>query len=232
MIRFSNFKKSVLSAVILLSIVSALPACGLTGQGAGDSQTGAGTSESTETASTAVAESTAIPEDSVSTEIPTAYTALLDTYVTALNERWDSGTLAEKGLNTMLSDFYDMSNIDISPLDSIGYSVIDLDGNGTPELILGSTASVSDEFYGKLILELYTQNEDGAPVEVFGSMARSRYYYAGGRLFAWLASNSASDSTSTTMSYSGAELTDTGEVVDPSDYAQLELTPLSGLAVK
>lgn len=86
------------------------------------------------------------PQEDTAAEIPAAYAELLDTYITALNEKWDGNALLAQGLNLIALDLYDGA-----PLDNIGYTVKDLDGNGTDELVIGTTANVTDDFYNGLI---------------------------------------------------------------------------------
>ena len=53
-----------------------------------------------------------------------------------------------------------------------GFCLQDLDGNGTPELIMG--LMTDDFFYSRIIAGLFTI-EDGSPKQVFTSYTRSRY---------------------------------------------------------
>ena len=114
-----------------------------------------------------------------------------------------------------------------APLENVGYAVIDLDGDGIEELVIGTTERFTDEFYGKLILALYTRDGEDTKHTVFQSIARDRYYYAGENKFANLGSSGADDSVDITVQYAGGTLTDIGIVTDPADYVQMELTPMS-----
>lgn len=38
-----------------------------------------------------------------------------------------------------------------APLENVGYAVIDLDGDGIEELVIGTTERFTDEFYGKRV---------------------------------------------------------------------------------
>lgn len=155
-------------------------------------------------------------------KIPEAYTKLLTLYSTALTERWNGEKLIKNDLNYMLFDCYGDS-----PFQNIGYAIKDLDGNGSLELIIGTTANVSDDFYGKLILELYTSDENGNLTKIFSSGERDRYYYAGTNLFANLGSSGASDSIDTTMKLENGALIDLGMITEPSNYIQMGLTEMS-----
>lgn len=129
------------------------------------------------------AENTTTTEDTATTdvsdsgeEIPEAYTKLLSLYSSALTERWNGGKLMENDLNYMIADCYGDN-----AFQSIGYAVEDLDGNGTPELLIGTTENIADEFYGKIIFDLYTMDENKNLTKIFSSSERNRYYYAGGK---------------------------------------------------
>ena len=97
-----------------------------------------------------------------------------------------------------------------APLENVGYAVIDLDGDGIEELVIGTTERFTDEFYGKLILALYTRDGEDTKHTVFQSIARDRYYYAGENKFANLGSSGADDSVDITVQYAGGTLTDIG----------------------
>lgn len=144
-----------------------------------------------------------------------AYDQILSAYRTALEENWSGQQLVDGGLNFMI--------LDVLP-EAIGYAVADLDANGTPELVIGTISG--DEFYGKLVFDLYTLNDSGEPVQVFGSIHRNRYYYAGGSRFANLGSSAYDDSFVTTLKLEGDELVDMTFTTAPEDYVQMELLPL------
>ncbi|MGL5259826.1 MAG: hypothetical protein ACRC7V_06920 [Lachnospiraceae bacterium] len=151
-----------------------------------------------------------------------AYTEILNAYSVALNEKWDGNAIMEQGLNLTTIDLYDGV-----PLDNIGYAIMDLDGNGTDELIIGTTTSVTDDFYSKLILDLYTLDQDNASIQVFSSTVRDRYFNAGEQLFVNFGSNSAENNTNTTLHYEGGVLSETDKITAMENYVQMDLTPLS-----
>ena len=109
--------------------------------------------------------------------------------------------------------------------ETVGYVVDDLDGDGTPEFAIGTLSG--DEFYGKLIFALYTQDENGNAVQLFNSIERNRYYYAGGIRFANIGSSAFDDSFVTTLKLEGEGLVDMTYTTDPKDYVQMQLTPLA-----
>ncbi len=160
--------------------------------------------------------------DSISNFSETTYLEIITTYARALSEKWDGSFLMESNIDTLLVDCYGDAS-----LENVGYAVIDLDDDGIEELVIGTTERLTDEFFGKLILALYTRDEEDTMHTVFQSMARDRYYYAGENKFANIGSSGADDSVDITVQYAGGALTDTGLVTDPADYVQMELTPMS-----
>ena len=147
--------------------------------------------------------------------IPAVYEPILKQYRTALEENRTGQQLVDAGLNFMIRDV---------PSEAVGYAVDDLDDDGVPELIIGTIST--DDFYGKLIFVLYTV-DDGQPVQIFSSIERNRYYYAGGIRFANIGSSAFDDSFATTQKLEGEGLVDMTYTTDPADYVQMELTPLA-----
>ena len=162
-------------------------------------------------------------EESGKTEQETAsYDALLTLYSTAVSERWSGATLMENNLNYMMADCYGDQ-----PFERIGYLIKDLDGDGIQELAIGTTEKISDDFYGKLVFELYTLDGNSNVVKVFSSSERDRYYYAGDNLFANLGSSGAAESIDTTVKFANGAMLDLGSATEPSAYRQMELAEFS-----
>lgn len=147
--------------------------------------------------------------------IPTAYEEILAQYRIALKEGWNGQRLTDADLNIMLCD---------AAVETVGYSVEDIDTDGTAELIIGTLNG--DDFYRTLIFTLYTLNDDGNAVRVFDSIERDRYYYAGGVRFANIGSSSADSDFETTLKLEGEELVDMTYITEPEDYVQLQLIPI------
>lgn len=184
----------------------------------------ADTESITATENTTATEDTAAETQGNGEEIPEAYTKILSLYSSALTERWNGGKLMENDLNYMVADCYGDN-----AFSSIGYAVRDIDGNGTPELVIGTTENIADEFYGKMIFDLYSMDETGSLTKILNSSERNRYYYAGESLFANVGANSASDSIDTTVQLENGTLADLGTVTEPSAYQQMALTQISPL---
>lgn len=162
-------------------------------------------------------------QDAVSqayTAVPQAYTALLQQYHTALAEQWNAAQMQEAGLNPIAADI-----CPADPLAQLGYCTEDLDGDGTPELVIGTTRG--DDLSGTLIVSLYTLDPDIAPQLLFDSTAQSCYYYAGNAGFANLGSSDLGSSFVTTVRLEDGEMIDMTYTTAPADYMPLELTPFS-----
>lgn len=146
--------------------------------------------------------------------ISAPYKDILAQYQRAISEGWCGQQLVDAGLNHMIRD--------VAP-GTVGYAVDDLDGDGIPEFAVGTLSG--DEFYGKLVFTLYTQDENGNAVQLFSSTERDRYYYAGGIRFANLGSSAFDDSFVTTLKLENGELVDMTYTTAPADYVQMELIP-------
>lgn len=229
-----------ISIVILLALAVTLSACGKSSQTENrdvyreeqeteqlkePSETEVSVTEKssgeTEKSSGETEEDTGVITDN-SDGLPEAYAEILSLYASALTERWDGGTLMEHDMNYMLADCYGDN-----PFQNVGYAIVDLDENGSRELLIGATANIGEEFFRDIIFELYTLDDNGNAVRIFISGERDRYYYAGAMLFAHVGSSSASDSLETTERLENGTLTDLESVTDPSDYKQMEFNEIS-----
>ena len=141
---------------------------------------------------------------------------LVNLYDKAIGEKWTPDKLIENDMPLVMADCYGTD-----PSKNIGITVKDIDGNGIMDMVVGTTAAITDEFYGKMIFALYTLDQQGNPKAVFISEARDRYYYEGGSLFAHIGSSSASASLNTTMEYKNGKMVDTGKTTNPSLYVQM-----------
>lgn len=149
-----------------------------------------------------------------------AYAVVVGEYYTAMEEEWDASALMDAGLNYMIAECYQNN-----PLENIGYAIIDFDGDGIEELLIG--AMVEDEFYSNMIFELYTLDDKGVHRLVFDSSERNRYYYAGENRFANLGSGAFNESFETTVKFEDGEIIDMTYTTDPSDYVLMDFKPFS-----
>ncbi len=93
------------------------------------------------------------------------YKSILDAYKVALEEEWDNSKLFDNNLNYMVDHFEDRMN-------HIGYYFIDLDGDGSDELLIGGLGY--DEV-NNIVLDIYTYVNDEVVLLAQGG-ERSAYY--------------------------------------------------------
>lgn len=95
---------------------------------------------------------------------------------------------------------------------------------GTSELLIGQISG--DEFTDKVIFDAYTL-VDGAPVQLFQSRERARYYLCGDNTVAFEGSSGADSSDSELYSVSGGVLTAISGTPDSANYVRPEFTAFS-----
>ena len=130
-----------------------------------------------------------------------AYADVFATYTTLLTEGWGGEELMAHDLPLLI-----MYCVGDAPFDNIGYLLLDVDGDGTQELLIGTLAS--DEFYAPIVFEMYTLNPEGSVVRVFSSQERARYYLCEDNSFLFEGANSAADSVRCFYSYAAGTLTE------------------------
>lgn len=158
-------------------------------------------------------------EDDDYATVEEAYAIVIGEYYSAAEEQWDSAALMDAGLNYMVAECY-LDN----PLENIGYVIVDLNNDGTEELLIGSR--IEDDFFGKMIFDLYTLDDRGVHRLVFDSSERNRYYYAGENRFANLGAITYNESFETTLKFERGEMVDMTYTTLPADYVQMSLTPI------
>lgn len=147
-------------------------------------------------------EATAEPATAPSEADPiAAYADVFATYTTLLTEGWGGEELMAHDLPLLI-----MYCVGDAPFDNIGYLLLDVDGDGTQELLTGTLAS--DEFYAPIVFEMYTLNPEGSVVRVFSSQERARYYLCDDNTFLFEGANSAADSVRCFYSYAAGTLTE------------------------
>lgn len=144
------------------------------------------------------AEPTAAPSEA---DPIAAYADVFSTYTTLLTEGWGGEELMAHDLPLLI-----MYCVGDAPFDNIGYLLLDVDGDGTQELLTGTLAS--DEFYAPIVFEMYTLNPEGSVVRVFSSQERARYYLCEDNTFLFEGANSAADSVRCFYSYAAGTLTE------------------------
>lgn len=129
------------------------------------------------------------------------YAAVFGTYNQLLAEGWGGEELMAHDLPLLI-----MYCAGDAPFDNMGYLLLDVDCDGTQELLIGTLAS--DEFYAPIVFEMYTLSPEGSPVRVFTSQERARYYLCDDNSFLFEGANSAADSVSCSYSYAAGTLTE------------------------
>ena len=170
--------KKILVLLLSLSLLLSLVACG---QGKAPETTGTGettkateasdpTTEPVQEDTTAATETTAPAE----TENQTAeeqylekYAPVLDRYSQALQEQWNEGMLFQEGMCTLSTYCYEGN-----PLENVGYTLMDLDGDGIWELIIGAIRNAEQD---PLVFEIWALKND-EPVMLVQSGSHNRYY--------------------------------------------------------
>lgn len=146
------------------------------------------------------AEPTTAPSEAEADPIA-AYAGVFETYATLLTEGWGGEELMAHDLPLLI-----MYCVGDAPFDNIGYLLLDVDGDGTQELLTGTLAS--DEFYAPIVFEMYTLTPEGSVARVFSSQERARYYLCQDNTFLFEGANSAADSVSCSYSYAAGTLTE------------------------
>ena len=212
--------KKIALFVLSIIMVFSLAACGTSSPAAPESPAPAVKETAPAPEETQPEPEQPVPAPEETPTVEQAYAVVIGEYYTALEQRWNGAELMEDGLNYMAADCYGDA-----PLENLGYAIADIDGDGVPELLIGSIHG--DEFYDKMIFSLYTLDENGVNKLVFDGTERNRYYYAGENRFANLGSSAFNDSFETTVKLEEGEMIDMTYTTAPEDYVQLELTPFS-----
>ncbi len=212
--------KKIALFVLSIIMVFSLAACGTSSPAAPESPAPAAKETAPAPEETQPEPEQPIPAPEETPTVEQAYAVVIGEYYTALEQRWNGAELMEDGLNYMAADCYGDA-----PLENLGYAIADIDGDGVPELLIGTIKA--DEFYDKMIFSLYTLDENGVNKLVFDGTERNRYYYAGENRFANLGSSAFNDSFETTVKLEEGEMIDMTYTTAPESYVQLELTPFS-----
>ena len=149
-----------------------------------------------------------------------AYADVFATYTTLLTEGWGGEELMAHDLPLLI-----MYCVGEAPFDNMGYLLLDVDSDGTRELLIGTT--MDDPFYAPIVFEMYTLSPEGSPIRVFTSQERARYYLCEDNSFLFEGANSAADSVTCYYSYAAGTLTEIpGTAAQPQT---LSYTPFSRL---
>jgi uncharacterized protein YceK len=127
----------------------------------------------------------------------TAYQSVFEDYEEIFTGSWSMDDYIANDFPQQL--IYCMGD---APYDNIGYLLLDLDGDGIQELLIGEASS--DPFYDCLLLQMYTL-EDGNVVKVLTSQNSAWYQLCVDQTLVC----TTDDGTATHYTYSNAALTET-----------------------
>ena len=85
----------------------------------------------------------------------------------ALSEKWDIGQCFDNDISSLISN-----HREDNPLDSVGYALEDLDGDGKDELLI---SAISKDFSGGMLYDVYAA-PNGEVIHVLSGHERNRYY--------------------------------------------------------
>ena len=88
-------------------------------------------------------------------------------YYVALSEKWGEEAYIDNAMSELPSGFYEGD-----PLENVGFGFLDLDNDGSDELIIGA---IRDAETDPVVFEIWTL-VDGQPVMIAQSSARNRYF--------------------------------------------------------
>ena len=129
--------------------------------------TEAPTETPTETAPAETEDDTEYEGDASSYYIDVVYAQQIDRYYTALSQQWDDSTCLDNELSALVTRYYDGN-----PLDNVGFTFMDLDGDGIWELIIGAIRNAEMD---PLVFEIWALKND-EPVMLAQSGYHNRYY--------------------------------------------------------
>ena len=166
-------KKFMMIAAAVLLTLSMLAGCSQPQV----QQPAATTAPATTAPATTAAEPTTEPAAPVETTeaLPTdgdtvsddPYAQRIGQYHTALTEQWDEGTCLEQEMSHLIAFYYEGN-----ALDNVGYTLMDLNEDGSQELVIGAIHNAEQD---PLVFEIWTM-KDGEAVMLAQSGSRNRYY--------------------------------------------------------
>ena len=145
------------------------------------------------------------------------YKDILDVYAQALTENYGGEELIGSEISLLNMYCYEGN-----ALDNVGYTFLDLDGDGTMELFIGAIGG--DEFVANTVFDFYTY-QDGHPVLLLDSQERARCYICDDNTLVIDGASSAFNTEYSCYSYANGTLTEIEPV--ESAYQQLDYTPFS-----
>ena len=105
--------------------------------------------------------------DATSYYIDVVYTEQIDRYYTAISQQWDMEAYLDHEMSPLAAYYYEGK-----PLDNVGFTFMDLDGDGIWELIIGAIKNAAQD---PLVFEIWAL-KNGEPVMIAQSGSNNRYY--------------------------------------------------------
>ena len=105
--------------------------------------------------------------DASSYYIDVVYAQQIERYYTAISQQWDETACFDHELSPLVTSYYDGK-----PLDNVGFTFMDLDGDGIWELIIGAIRNAEQD---PLVFEIWALKND-EPVMLVQSGSHNRYY--------------------------------------------------------
>ena len=127
------------------------------------STTTAATTQSTQ----ATTEDVEYEGDASSYYIDVVYPQQIDRYYTAISQQWEESAYWDHEMCALAAHYYEGK-----PLDNVGFTFMDLDGDGIWELIIGAIQNAEQN---PLIFEIWALKND-QPVLIAQSGSHNRYY--------------------------------------------------------
>ena len=106
-------------------------------------------------------------DDTTCYYIDVVYEQQIKRYHTAISQQWDMDVYWDQEMSSMVVHYYDGT-----PLDNVGFTLMNLDGDGIPELIIGAILGSDRD---PLVFEIWTVH-NGDPVMLAQSGSHNRYY--------------------------------------------------------
>lgn len=166
-------KKLLLTATTFLLILALLAGCSDPRTEQPDNTTPSGsasmptTEPAAETTPAATEEDIEYEGDASSYYIDVVYPQQIERYYTAVSQQWDDITYLDQEMSPLAAYYYEGN-----ALDNVGFTFMDLDGDGMWELIIGAILNAEQD---PLVFEIWTLKND-VPIMVAQSNAHNRYY--------------------------------------------------------
>ena len=122
--------------------------------------------EVTEAATEASEEDVVYEDEAISYYVNVAYAQQINRYYTALAEQWGEGKYFENEMSALPYYYYEGN-----PLENVGFGFVDLDNDGSWELVIGAILNADVD---PAVFEIWTL-VDGEPVMLAQGGTRNRY---------------------------------------------------------